>query len=73
MGRARCPARRRIGIGGAYPLTFTATSGVGAPVTQAFTLTVHEAPAITSGNTAAMTIGAASTFTVTTTGFPGRR
>jgi hypothetical protein len=58
------------GTGGTYPITFTATNGVGSPATQNFTLTIDEAPAITSANTTAFTIGAAGTFTVTATGFP---
>ena len=37
---------------------------------QSFTLTVHEAPAITSANATTFTVGAAGTFTVTATGFP---
>ncbi|MEZ5287547.1 MAG: putative Ig domain-containing protein [Vicinamibacterales bacterium] len=39
-------------------------------MTQAFTLTVDEAPAITSAATAVFTAGTASSFTVTTTGHP---
>jgi hypothetical protein len=38
--------------------------------TQSFTLTVDQAPAITSADSATFTIGQANTFTVTTTGFP---
>ena len=38
--------------------------------TQSFTLTVHQAPAITSANSTTFTVGAAGTLTVTTTGFP---
>ena len=34
--------------GGTYPLTITASNGVGAPASQSFTLTVNQAPAITS-------------------------
>ncbi|MEO5625702.1 MAG: putative Ig domain-containing protein, partial [Dokdonella sp.] len=58
------------GTGGTYAITFTATNGVGAPATQNFTLTIDEAPAITSANTIAFTIGAAGTFNVTASGFP---
>ncbi|MEO6689606.1 MAG: putative Ig domain-containing protein, partial [Dokdonella sp.] len=58
------------GTGGTYAITFTATNGVGAPATQNFTLTVDEAPAITSANTIAFTVGAAGTFSVTASGFP---
>jgi Putative Ig domain/Bacterial Ig domain/FG-GAP-like repeat/FG-GAP repeat len=57
------------GTGGTYPLTFTATNSVGS-ATQAFTLTVHQAPAITSSAAATFTVGLPGTFTVTTTGLP---
>jgi large repetitive protein len=56
--------------GGSYALTFTASNGVGAPVTQAFTLTVESPPAFSSGATTTFNIGAAGSFPVTTTGFP---
>jgi hypothetical protein len=55
---------------GSFPITFTATNGVTPNARQSFTLTVDQAPAITSANHAAFTLGAASSFTVTTTGFP---
>jgi large repetitive protein len=58
------------GTGGIYNLTFTASNGVGSPATQNFTLTVNQAPAITSGNSVAFTTGTAGSFTVTKTGFP---
>ena len=59
-----------LGTFGTYPLTISASNGVGAPGTQSFTLTVTQAPAITSANAATFTVGGAGTFTVTTTGFP---
>ena len=58
------------GSGGTYPLTFTAHNGVGSDATQTFTLTVNQAPAITSANSTTFTVGAAGSFTVTTTGVP---
>src|SRR5262249_45743528 len=58
------------GQGGTYPLTLTATDSSGTPVTQTFTLTVRQAPAITSTNSAVFSLGAAGSFSVTTTGFP---
>jgi len=58
------------GTGGTYPLTFTATNGVGTPATQAFTLVVNEAPRITSADTATFTAGTAGAFTVTASGHP---
>ncbi len=45
------------GTGGSYPITLTATNGVGTPATQSFTLTVDEAPAITSADTTGFTVG----------------
>jgi hypothetical protein len=58
------------GTGGAYPIAFTASNGVGSDVTENFTLTVNQAPAITSGNSTTFTVGTAGSFTVTATGFP---
>jgi len=55
--------------GGVYPLVLSATNSW-ATATQAFTLTVHEAPAITSPGTATFTVGQAGSFTITTRGFP---
>jgi len=56
--------------GGSYALTLSANNGIGSPVTQNFTLTVAQAPAITSGNTASFAVSQTSSFTITTTGFP---
>src|SRR5207302_63481 len=58
------------GEGGVVALTFNALNGVGPQVSQAFTLTVREAPAITSSNATTFTVGDHGTFTVTTTGYP---
>ncbi len=58
------------GSAGSYPITFTASNGVGANATQNFTLTVDQAPAITSSNSATFTVGAAGSFAVTATGSP---
>ncbi|HET6931490.1 MAG TPA: putative Ig domain-containing protein [Candidatus Acidoferrum sp.] len=55
---------------GSFPFTITANNGVGTAATQNFTLTVGQAPAITSGASTTFTVGAAGTFNVTTTGFP---
>jgi VCBS repeat-containing protein len=59
-----------VGTGGIYSITFTATNVVGSTPAQTFTLTVNEAPAVTSVNNATFTVGSAGTFTVTTSGFP---
>jgi large repetitive protein len=57
------------GTGGVYPITITATSGA-IQANQSFTLTVNEAPAITSANNFTFAVGATGTFTVTATGYP---
>jgi len=57
--------------GGVYPLTLTATNGVGSPVTQTFMLTVYQAPVITSADSDSTPAGVAMTpFTATDTGYP---
>ena len=58
------------GTGGTYPITFGASNGVGSPASQSFTLTVDEAPTITSGSGASFAELVHSEFTVTTTGNP---
>jgi hypothetical protein len=61
------PAR---GTGGVYKITITAANGVAPEATQAFTLTVRQAPAITSSGKATFRHGVGHTFTVRTTGYP---
>ena len=56
--------------GGTFPITITANNGVGTPTTQAFTLTVDAAPAITSANNYSLVLGNSPSFTATATGFP---
>jgi hypothetical protein len=51
---------------GTFPITITASNGVAPDDTQAFTLTVNQAPAITSADHTTFTVGTAGTFTVTT-------
>jgi hypothetical protein len=58
------------GTGGVYDLTFTANSAAGASPTQNFTLTILEAPAITSAATTSFQVGVAGSFTVTSSGYP---
>ena len=56
---------------GAYPITFTASNGVGSNATQNFTLNIQQAPAITSAASTTFTVGTSgTTFLFTTTGFP---
>jgi hypothetical protein len=57
--------------GGVYVLTIAATNGIGPPVNQTFTLTVYQAPVITSSNSDTIATGVAMTpFTLTDTGYP---
>ena len=60
------------GTGGTYNLVFTAANGSGTSATQAFVLTVDEAPAFTGTTAAASpaTTGTAYTFQYTVTGTP---
>jgi hypothetical protein len=58
------------GTGGSYALTFTADNGIGTPKTQTFTLTVNQAPALTSAAATTFTVGVVGSFGVTTSGFP---
>lgn len=57
------------GNGGIFSFTITASNAAGS-VSQSFTLTVNQPPAITSANTATFTVKAAGSFTVKATGFP---
>jgi hypothetical protein len=58
------------GTVGTYPITFLAANGIGAGSTQSFTLTVNQAPAVTSAPSATFTVGVAGSFPVTATGVP---
>jgi uncharacterized delta-60 repeat protein len=59
-----------VGTAGTYPITFTASNGVGSDAMQSFSLTVNQAPAITSANNTAFAEGSNGSFTVTATGIP---
>ena len=56
--------------GGTYPITITASNGILPNATQNLTLTVNQAPAITSANNTTFAIGAANSFQVTASSFP---
>jgi DNA-binding beta-propeller fold protein YncE len=60
----------KSGAGGVYPITIAAANGIGAAATRRFTLTVHQAAAVTSVNHAAFAVGKRGLLTVRTTGFP---
>ncbi len=72
-GTADLAGTAATGSAGAYPITITATNGVGSPATQSFILTVTSAgsaPAITSNASDTETFGVPFSFTVNTTGYP---
>jgi hypothetical protein len=68
-GSATISGTAAAGSGGSYPITLKATSS-GGSASQAFTLTVDQASAITSAPSATANVGLAVSFKVTTTGFP---
>ncbi|MBN2387249.1 MAG: Ig-like domain repeat protein [Anaerolineales bacterium] len=69
-GTATLSGTPAAGTGNVYNLTFTASNGTLPDDTQNFTLTVEEAPAITSPNNVTFAVGTTSSFTVMTTGYP---
>ncbi|HET6881964.1 MAG TPA: MBG domain-containing protein, partial [Pirellulales bacterium] len=58
------------GTGRTYPITFTAHNGVGADFRQAFTLTVDQAPAISSDDHATFAFGMGGSVTLSASGYP---
>jgi hypothetical protein len=57
--------------GGSYPITITATNGIGNPVNQSFVLTVYQAPSVTTPTGVSVTDGAAMTpVNVSYSGYP---
>ena len=69
-GTASIAGTAAAGASGPYPVTISASNGVGAPAAQAFVLTVNAAPGFTSVATATFDVGTAGSFTVTATGWP---
>jgi hypothetical protein len=69
-GTATLGGTPAAGTAGTYAVMLTASNGAAPNVTQSFTLTVHEAPKVTSGSASSETIGDAAGFTVTTSGTP---
>jgi large repetitive protein len=55
---------------GSFPITFTATNGIGNPATQSFTLAVNSVPAFTSASSTNFTANSFNTFTVSASGVP---
>jgi hypothetical protein len=58
------------GLGGTYNISLAAQNGITPNASESFTLVVDQVPAIASAAVAAFQTGTASSFTVTTTGFP---
>ncbi len=69
-GTATLSGAPAVDTGGTYTLGFTASNGIDPDATQNFTLTVDQAPAITSADSTTFTVSTAGSFTVTATGFP---
>jgi hypothetical protein len=69
-GTGRLGGTPAAGTGGVHALTLRATRGGIEVATQEFTLTVTEATAFTSATAAAFVAGAASSFTIRTSGYP---
>jgi streptogramin lyase len=68
-GTATLTGTPSTGAGGAYPLTLTATNSYGS-ATKNVTLSVDEAPTITSNAGATAVIGNPFSFNVTSSGYP---
>jgi hypothetical protein len=69
-GTATLAGTPAAGTARSHVLTVTAHNGAGSDATQTFTLTVEQAPAITSGAGATFTVGSGGAFTVTAIGSP---
>ena len=69
-GTATLSGTPTAGSGGVYPLTITAANGATPSAVKTFTLTVDEAPSVTSADQATFIQGTPGTFTVTTSGYP---
>ena len=68
-GTATISGTPAAGTGGDHLFTITASNGESPDASQAFTLTIGQAPVITSAPNTTFTVGVAGTFTVTTTGW----
>jgi hypothetical protein len=69
-GMATLGGTPALGSGGIFSLTLTAHNGINPDGLQTFTLTVNQAPGITSANNVTFSAGVSGSFTVTSTGFP---
>jgi large repetitive protein len=69
-GTATLSGTPPVAAAGIYRLTFTAGNTIPSDASQPFTLTVQQAPAITSADHTTFGLGVAGAFTVTTSGVP---
>jgi Leucine-rich repeat (LRR) protein len=69
-GTATLVGTPAVGTSGDYTLTIGANNGINPPAVQTLTLTVNQAPAITSASVKSFTVGKPGVFLVTTTGYP---
>ena len=69
-GTATLAGTPAAGTGGAHLITITAQNGTSPSATQSFALAVDEAPAISSGNSAAFNGGSPGSFIITASGYP---
>ena len=69
-GTATISGISNAGTGGQYLVTIVAHNSSGPDANQNFTLNINEAPAITSANNAAFSVGDVGSFTVTASGYP---
>jgi Tfp pilus assembly protein PilV len=71
-GTATISGTPALGTAGNYPITITASNGIGSPFVQSFTFGVTAAtkPVFTSANNTGFVAKVTSTFLVTTTGAP---
>jgi Concanavalin A-like lectin/glucanases superfamily/IPT/TIG domain/Domain of unknown function (DUF2341)/Putative Ig domain len=67
-GTATLGGTPAAGTAGSYPITITASNGVGTAATQSFTLTVNQAPAITSLSPTSGVVGGSVTIAGTSFG-----
>jgi VCBS repeat-containing protein len=56
--------------GGTFPITVTASNGVGSNAVQNLNIVINQTPAITSTNSLHLQAGVSNPFTVTTSGYP---
>jgi predicted outer membrane repeat protein len=68
-GTAMITGKPAANTGGQYPITLIASNGA-AQVTQAYTLTVNQPPAIIGGTSISFAVGQPGLFAIKTTGFP---